>query len=218
MNRYCFHFISIALVLLKPVYSVGQEKSLDAHFSVTTALGGGWSGVKRWTFQSCDCALVKPGIGVGLGLEYGPVLQLEGALLIPSIEISFAEESASRSFPTGSIEGGRQRMPIMVWAKIISNQRLSPFLRVGAGIEKTDYRESSLARWGPTIRFHQWQFSWGLGGGLNYQVGSAIALELFVDDWVTEEDILAVNSFGDTDGIFGRSGMYIFGARAVIAL
>jgi hypothetical protein len=83
---------------------------------------------------------------------------------------------------------------------------------------KTDYRENASARSGPTIRFHEWHFSWGLGGGMNYQVGSAIAVELFVEDWVTEKDILGVNSRGRTDGIFGRNGMYTYGVRAVFSL
>jgi opacity protein-like surface antigen len=116
------------------------------------------------------------------------------------------------------MEGGIQRMPVMLWAKIISDRRLSPFLQVGAGMAKTDYRENASARSGPTIRFHEWHFSWGLGGGMNYQVGSAIAVELFVEDWVTEKDILGVNSRGRTDGIFGRNGMYTYGVRAVFSL
>ena len=216
MNKHYLTLIALSLVLL-PVTTEAQRIP-ETHFSIVVAAGAGWDGGKTWTFESCDCAPINPGMSIGVGLEYGPLIRVGGALVMPSIEISFGEERASQSFPTGTIRAGVQRMPIMFWTKVIAETNLSPFLRVGAGLARTDFREDASARNGATIRFHEWGFSWGAGAGLNYQLTGGISAELFVDYWSSEKPILGVNSSGNPDGISHRYALQAFGIRGLFSL
>jgi hypothetical protein len=197
---------------------------LDSHFSFVGFVGGASDGQKAWGFSIINLsgklltAPIRPGVGFGIGLEYGPIVRLQGALLIPSIEVSYGQERAELNFERGTIEAGIQRLPILLWVKIISESNLSPFLRLGAGIAKTDYREVGYHDRGPNIRFHEWHFAWAFGTGLNYQLSRTIAGEFFFEDWISEQNIVGLNSIGYEDGLYGRFGILALGLRAIVSL
>lgn len=217
MNSHYVVLVVLSLLLIRPA-STEAQRILDPHFSIIGAVGAGWDGGRKWTFESYDYAPITPGMSFSVGLEYGPLVRLAGALVAPSVELSFGEERASQSFPAGLVTGGIQRMPIMLWVRVMSETELSPFLRIGAGVAKTDFREDASSRRGATIRFHEWHFSWGFGGGLNYQIADRISTELFIDVWESEADILGPNSRGRQDGIFDRYGLQAFGLRGLFSL
>jgi hypothetical protein len=72
----------------------------------------------------------------------------------------------------------------------MTESRLSPFVRVGVGISKTDFRETYSYNPNISIRFHDWAFTWGIGGRFNYSFSPQFDVALFLDDWITEQKFL----------------------------
>jgi opacity protein-like surface antigen len=223
MNRSFLSAVSVVLCLFPLALTVGQNRRLESHLSLSAFLGATWEGPNRWEFniisRTGSTAPIVPGIGFGIGVEYGPLAKYEGSTLTPSVEVSFGHEYAKLKLSNGStIEAEIQRIPILASAKIMSESNLSPFLRIGIGAAITDYRQTSPNGQGPNIRFHEWHFLWAIGGGLNYQLSDKLALELFLDDWISEKDIVADNPHSFNDGIHGRFGLSAVGLRGVVSL
>ena len=156
---------------------------------------------------------ILPGVGLGFGAELGPLYMVQGTMLYSSIEASFGQESAVYQFPGGHIDGGMQRLPIIISAKLISKSQLSPFLKLGLGYAKTDFREISTYSDGHNIRFHKWHPVSEIGGGLNYQVSQSTAFEIFVDSWFYGGDLYGRDNYGMRIGLIGGSDLMLFGVR-----
>jgi hypothetical protein len=212
--------LSTVVFLFHSDSGYGQGRETEGHYSVHTYLAGAWDGRTRWEFNTIGQgrAPLRPGLGVGLGFEYGPIIRLHGALMSSSIEVAYGQEYSDIGNSSGTIEAGIQRLPIMLWVRIISETDLSPFLCLGAGAARTDFREIASYVGGPNIRFHKWHFSWGIGGGLNYQIDRTIGIELFLDAWMSEGDIIDRSSTGYEDGVYGPLGVSVVGIRGVFSL
>ncbi len=91
-------------------------------------------------------------------------------------------------------------------------------MRIGAGVSKTDFQELYSSTLGPSLRFHRWNFTWGLGGGLRYRFSTKIDGAVFVDGWITEDQIVDADSWGYEKGISGPYAMVASGFRVWVSL
>ena len=167
MNKYATLITSTVLTVIASATSLGQNRSLEQHFSVLGHMGIGWDGRNEWQFSVAgptgNNGPLSKGFSFGAGVEYGPLVRTHGAMLMSSFEIAYGQESATLGLANGSAESSVKRMPAMVWMKLVSEGDLSPFVKLGIGAANTKFREVSSAQSGPNFDFSAWHFSWGAG-------------------------------------------------------
>jgi opacity protein-like surface antigen len=213
--------IVIAILICRHGIVCAQNEELNPKLSVTTAIGGGFSGLTAWIFHSRgeESVPMKPGVGFEVGLTYGPLVKLAGTNISASASIAYGESNTGKTHIGDSeLEGGFQRLPIMVWAAMTTDERLSPFLRGGLGMAKTDYRERSTTGYVRNVRFHEWQFVWGLGGGVRFTTSDSFAIEAFLDAWVSEKDLVEPLDAWYRIRMQGRFAIYLAGIRGTITI
>lgn len=195
-----------------------QQNQTSQKISFLFSGGAAWSGTNKWylpyVVTDPQAAQVKPGIASSFGVEMGPVVDISGMLINSSIEISYGEENYEKIHPVSSYSSGIQRTSIIVWSKFISATQLSPFLRLGVGTTKTDFRLKFENNVRVNIRFHEWNTCLAIGGGFHYSLNEAFRIELFVDDYITFSEITRYNQDGGyTAGIFNPFGLISTGLR-----
>jgi opacity protein-like surface antigen len=215
-------FSRLILILFLFGVSDAQTRSLDLHLSITGSLGATRDLRSVWYYNLVspegNTGPISPGLGFGIGAEFGPLLRVRGTMLFSSVEASFGQESSRRAYSSGFIEGNVQRMPLILWAKIISESDLSPFIRFGIGYAQTDYSQMYSNRSWLNMRFHEWDISWAVGGGLNYQTSKSTAIELFFDVWISAKDIVAQSPNGGSFGLIGNYSLCPVGLRYIFSL
>lgn len=131
-----------------------------------------------------------------------------------SLEVGYGQVGITdHSLGTGKADMVQQRLPVMLWGTLETKNDLSPYLRIGSGISKTDFREIYTNTYVPSIRFHRWNFCWGIGAGLRYRYSEIFDIALFVDTWITEDKILEQNRWGDEIGTPGPESLVPAGLR-----
>ena len=199
------HFIIALLILLNTIPSSSQVADSAPKLALMARSGLLFPGATRWHFAG-DVASTqtKPEILGGVGVQYGPVVTVEGVILIPSLELAFGElGTADHQILSGTAAMTIQRLPVMLWCTLEAESPLSPFVRIGSGVCMTDIQETYTSTFYPSSRFHRWNFVWGYGTGLRYRFSSAFALSIFVDNWVTDASVTAENSWGSEIGLTG---------------
>ena len=205
--------IHSVLLLTVPLLLHAQERPNQPTLSVIIDGGIGWNGPARWDFPRGGDAPIVPGPSLGLGLQYGPIMQFFGTQVISSFEVGYAEQKAVRSSSSGETVYGVQRFPVLGGLTVIAETRLSPFIKIGAGAAKTDFRELLPQHNITNIRFHEWRFAWSFGSGINYAVDSTLSLGIYTDVWWSEQDITGLDDGGAERGIFGRYALQTYGLR-----
>ena len=214
----------LILILLVSQTTVGGTRHINPAFSVLGSVGTSFSNYQYWPFSgfvtlgSPEGKPIHPGFAASGGLQYGPVFELEGIHLLVSLESGYTQLSPSRLVGINfTRDGGLRQIPIMIWGKALSETPLSPFVRLGAGVAGTEFWNIlSADEWNST-RIHRWQFCWGVGAGMNYQISDPVGLELICDAWVTEDDLM----FGPSDyrqGIRGPFYLWSLGIRTTVEL
>lgn len=185
-------------------------------------------GIPSWTFYTENNSTpLKPGVSLTAGVQYGPLVTLHGASIYSSVEVAYGRTGTGKQRIKGSIirfaeenaaELEIRSIPIMVWLTLITDNILSPYIRFGAGLSRTDVRDEYFFSDGPTARFHQWDFTWGIGGGLNLKILDNLELALFLDDWITPSDLQSAREGWATFKLKGPNKMTAVGFRCLAHL
>jgi hypothetical protein len=185
---------------------------------------------------------IAPGISIGAGpealhfssysagvaFEYGPAFDLDGAAFKVSLESGYSRQIApyekTTPFQGMLLASGYtpiiRRVPIMIWWTVESRARVSPFIRFGVGISWTqyteDHRNSEF-----TLDGSDWGFTWGIGGGIRLRMNPKWSLAIFLDDWVSIDDVAGqVDTYLGTytNGIHGPIKMTMIGIRGTMKI
>jgi len=183
---------------------------------------------------------IAPGLSIGSGpealhyssysaaiaLEYGPVFVLDGAAFKASLESGYSQQILpyEKTTPFQGMLLARgympiiRRVPIMIWWTVESRARVSPFIRFGAGISWTQYAEDHGDS-DFTLDGSDWGFTWGIGGGIRLTMNTTWSLAIFLDDWVSIDDVSGeVDTYLGTymNGIPGPIKMTMVGIRGTM--
>ena len=205
-----------ASMILTSLATLGQTSSTEASFSVSVRTGLSFSNSTNWNFRVISASaiddLMRPGPAVSLGLDYGPFLSLAGLDLRISAETGYGS-SAPHSLVSqySSIEGGIEQVPVILSLILSEDARFSPFVQIGCGVCRTDYRYFYTVYGQPLasyrVRFHIWQFAWSGGAGLKYQLTRTFAAILMVGATFTLADLEQSQRPNLPDGLPGPVGL-----------
>jgi hypothetical protein len=163
---------------------------------------------------------------VGVALEYGPVYDLDGAAFKASLESGYGQQIGQferHSFEDPILSSGYtpviRKVPIMIWWTVETRSNVSPFIRFGAGISWTKYSENYADSTSYTFDASDWGFTWGIGGGIRLRMNPRWSVAIFLDDWVSTEDV--AGQFDTprgtyTTGIRGPIKMTMIGIRGTM--
>jgi hypothetical protein len=107
----------------------------------------------------------------------------------------------------------------MIWWTVETRSNVSPFIRFGAGISWTKYSENYADSTSYTFDASDWGFTWGIGGGIRLRMNPRWSVAIFLDDWVSTEDV--AGQFDTprgtyTTGIRGPIKMTMIGIRGTM--
>jgi len=203
------------LICLNTLRATAQDSQSHPHISVEANVGLFFGGYTSWHFYADpQNTLTKPLASFGLGIQYGPIAEIEGALLNTSVEAAFGEMRTDEHYiSSGEVEMRIQRIPVMLWLTIETDHVFTPYARVAAGALLTEFRETYADPFLPSTHIHSWNLSWGYGAGLRYRYSEVIDVAIYEDNWVTEEKISQTNAWGDERGITAPYGDHAVGLR-----
>lgn len=77
----------------------------------------------------------------------------------------------------------------MFWTSLKSKGNIVPFLKLGIGTDKTQYKETYEVN--PHFNFdvEEWFFAWGIGGGIDFNYLDRIKISLFIEGVIMESGI-----------------------------
>jgi hypothetical protein len=207
MNKYLSVFCILFGYGIFGGHSFAKAQTASSHIDFTFAPGLSFGHV-NWNFmddRTDNKYHVNSLLAFSAGMQYGPVLKIDGAVLYSSLEMGFGTlktkscEIVPISYPRrdekeyyANLE--IQRIPVMFWMTITTEMKLSPFVRFGAGISNTGFKEVYSYQDGPTVQFHKWAFTWGIGGGVRLTTSDESELALFLDDWITNAELVGKSS------------------------
>jgi len=197
-----------------------QEEPDSGKFSVTVAPG--------LSIGSSPDALGASSFSVGVGLEYGPLFSLYGAGFKLSLESGYSQQMGkydlyldASDFALRPYSSIIRRVPVMLWCTVESPTRISPFIRAGVGISWTQFEEHYSDTSATTLDATDWGFTWGIGGGIRMQLDQRWSVALFLDDWVSVDDVAGevTSDRGDySRKIPGPLKMTMVGVRGAIII
>jgi len=194
---YCIVFIYYTISQLSIAEAQGTSPNLSFIFAPGLSFGPvGWIFMDDKSDREYH---VNSMLSFSAGIQYGPVWKIDGAVFYSSLEVSFGnlKTKPCNIKPKSGILGEEylanleiDRIPAMFWMTITTDTKLSPFIRVGAGVSNTGFKEVYSYEVGPTVQFHKWAFTWGIGGGIGIKTYGNLELALYLDDWVTNSELV----------------------------
>ena len=155
---------TLVVIILTCQIATGGTRHDNASFTFVGAVGQSFSSWQDWHFGGVISLGSKdnpihPGLALSGGLQYGPLVELQGIHFLISLESGYTELSPSKLVASSfTFDGGLRRIPIMIWGKVISKTPLSPFVRLGTGVARTEFWNIFTPDGGNSTRIHRWQF------------------------------------------------------------
>jgi hypothetical protein len=136
-----------------------------------------------------------PGYYAGIGIEYEGLLNFDNANIGTSLEISYGRTSTGkysvyvRNIFLEESEFIISSLPIYFWTILKTKGEIVPYIKAGLGVEKSTLEETHDRFSYKNFRFEEWFFSWGLGGGIDFNYFRDIRLSVFIDVVFKEKGI-----------------------------
>lgn len=219
-RNYALGFLASALILLDQVWA--QPEPQRPHFAAGL-MGGVGNSYAYWVFAEADLSgkrvegRMYPGASFTVEVFYGPLVCSHGSEVWTSLSLGYSETQTEnvRISPSGMLVGsaGIQRLAVVGWLILTTDNVLSPYIKVGMGTARTDFRESYSLTWARNIRFHQWNIAYGAEGGVTYRLLPNVDLSALLVNWWTTKKILdkIPNYEGERNGINGPFGIWTLG-------
>jgi opacity protein-like surface antigen len=200
------YFILFIISIAFSSQLTAQDIKEEARFSLVVHGGLFFPGYTGWKFYNMDYAPTRSEGMISIGVQYGAIARVRGTLLNLSLDVGYGQIGAVKQKQLNNAEMMIQRLPIIMWYTVETENIISPYVEIGSGVCRTDFRELYTNPHYPSVRFHHWNFCWGYAAGLRYRCSDKFDIALSVRHWVTEEKITEQNSWGDNAGINGPYG------------
>jgi hypothetical protein len=187
MIRYIF----ISFLISFCIYS--QELNDKFFIHPVIKFGTMFSGINYWEFTASysyedDFRSINPNIFIGGGIETRNINIGWDASLTFRSEISYGKAKTTEITVRGDKADFQvTSIPIMFWIKLKSNGKLSPFIKIGAGAEKSEFVQSYHRLSVYSFNAEDWFFCYGIGAGIEFNLHNNFSISLFVDA-LTKED------------------------------
>jgi hypothetical protein len=163
-------------------------------------------------YRETEDEIINPGLYVNLGIGYGPFRILDLTEFFLSLSAGYTKVSTSvielEYYPSNA-QLIIETFPILIWGKLQTKTKLSPFIELGIGTSRLNFIESYSYRLNGTS-FNYWSFAYGFGAGLNYKISTDVDLALAVDNLTNEKEHIEINDRDHKSGINLRNSVYVY--------
>lgn len=177
--------------------------------------------INYYFFRETEYTLINPGFYGSIGLEYGPIDIVELTQLFLSISAGYSRVSTSEqqleNFPS-TVNLIIETFPILIWAKLQTNTKLSPFVELGIGYSKLNFLETYSNEALNGASFNYWALAYSFGAGLNYKISQNFELALVVQKITNEKEKIEENDRYHKSGILIRNIVVPISLRIKIKL
>jgi len=230
MNKYLSVFCILFGYGIFGGHSLAKAQSTSSHldFTYASGLSLGYTQYQFLDDEGRKWFPVKPMFAYIAGIQYGPIVDIYGAKVLMSFEIGFGNIKTNTVKITPWRVSGLvsdiafadfaiQRIPAMLWMTITTETKFTPYVRFGMGISKTSFKEIYSYNSDANLRFRKWAFTWGIGGGIQYKMSNEVDLGLFLDDWITINELKEkLPNYLTPKGIDASFKMTVIGMKIVI--
>lgn len=178
-------------------------------------VGAAYSGLSTHYFVYADgeSHTMYPGYSVGIGLETAGLLSYYNTDLSLALETSYGQSTTGEVVTNlGKSIFTHSSLPILLWAKIKSNGKINPFVRIGIGTERTRLVEKYYSASQLDFDLKEWFFSWGVGAGIDLDFDN-YNISVFTDFVIKEGGIAETLKNGEKINFTGRNTFNFFGLQ-----
>ena len=213
--------ISLLLMISFATLINAQSENKNKFFYVN--ISGGISinnPVDYYFYRETKNTIINPGLYGNLGIGYGPFSILDPTELFLSLTGGYTKVSTSvielEYYPSDAkliIE----TFPILIWGKLQTDTKLSPFIELGIGVSRLNFIE----RYSQGLNgasFNYWSFAYGFGAGLSYKFSTDVELVFAADNLTNEKEHIEINDRDHKSGINLRNATVVYYLKVNINL
>lgn len=214
-------FIALFLLFLFGSTQAQDEKS-DKSFFASLSAGTGFNSPINYPFRGdTQFTFINPGVYSGVALGYGPYEILDLTELFWGISASYTKVSTSETklayYNDVKAKLIIETIPILIWVKLQTNTKLSPFIEAGIGYSRLNFLERYTGRHSD-ISFNYWALGYKSGAGLSYRYSNDIAFESGIYSFTVEKEYVVRDGRNQRAGIFVRNVVFVYELRLNIKL
>lgn len=198
-----------------------QSETKNKGFSLSIAAGIGINDpVSVYFYRETEDEIINPGLYVNFGIGYGAFKVLDITEVFLSLTAGYTKVSTSiielEYYPSDA-QLIIETFPILLWGKLQTDTKLSPFIELGIGTSMLNFIERYSDRLNGTS-FNYWSFAYGFGAGLNYKLSTDVELVLAIDNLTNEKEHIEINDRDHKSGINIRNIIYVYYLKVNINL
>lgn len=155
-----------------------------------------FSGLSSWEFTTAywyedDYYSINPNINIGIGIETTDISLIDNAFLSFRLEASYGKAKTKQVFLANSKADFQVKStPILFWTKLKSSGKISPYIKIGIGAEKSEFIESYYSKPELGFKVKEWFFCYGMGAGIDLNYFERLSLAIFVDTIIKENGFI----------------------------
>lgn len=196
---------TLILVLCCVSILYSQPNQEDRNFSVFLSGGTSLNSSGNYFFyKETEDVLFKPGIYGNIGIEYGGIDLLDLTQLFISISAGYSKVSTGEQLLNDTPTYANliiETVPILIWAKLETKSRLSPFVELGIGGSWLNFDESYSMDFLKGTSFNYWALSLGFGAGVSYRISNIFDISIVIQNITSEKEHIEKNDRNHKSGI-----------------
>ena len=103
----------------------------------------------------------------------------------------------------------------MLWTNIKTNNRITPYVKVGLGVAKAKIVEEYNSSYHSNLEFGNWSFCYGYGGGVELDINNQFGIALFVESTILMRDLTENDEYGYEITLLAPYGYALYGIRFI---
>ena len=210
-------WLLLLVALITSVICGGTPESMATPEIVLSAsIGPSLPVVRHFVLADCPEALVEPRLSYAAGLIFGRqaiVADACGSLCLEYSHITEATDTQTLlpglTWAEGVAHMRTSLTAIMLYARLSTPGRLSPYVQIGLGTARLDFAEVYSSPDLPDAEFHSWRFAYGGAAGAQYTISQQLRAGVFLNGIVAPGDVIT-KRFNDIETGFleGKTSLF----------
>lgn len=178
--------------LLFIIQCFGQDAQEEFLLKPSIHFGTMFSGLSSWPFPATyigEKAIypINPNLYFGVAIATKDLLNIADAKLNLLLEFSYGFAKTKKLQLAGSSADMKiNNLPIVLWVRLKSGERISPFVQLGAGLEQHEFKQTYYDKNEFNVDLIKWFFCYGIGAGIKFNFFEKLGFAIFVETVVKE--------------------------------
>jgi hypothetical protein len=220
-NSRSIWLLLLVAVIVSVICARAPESMARPDIALSVSVGPSLPVVRHFVLVDCPEALVEPRLSYAVGLIFGRraiVADACGSLCLEYSHITEATDTQTLmgrlTWSEGVAHMRTSLTSIMIFARLFTSSRLSPYVQIGLGAAEIDFAEVYSSPHLPDVKFHSWRFAYGGAAGVQYTISHQLRAGVFFNGIVAPGDVIT-KRFNDIETGFLEGKTTLFTGLSV---